>query len=272
MPILTLLVSTVFLGCSPQPLPSKLAATSLEAKPAASAPTSVAVAAASDLKFAFDEVVTEFTRQNSRIEVKVTYGSSGNFFTQLSNQAPFDLFLSADIDYPRKLIEDEKALRETEFQYAIGHLVIWVPNDSILNLEPGVPALADPAVRKIAIANPKHAPYGRAAEAALKHFGIYEQVSDRLVLGENVAQTAQFVESRAADVGIIALSLALAPAMREKGRYQEIPLEAYPTLEQGGVILSWVKDRDATDALRSFVMSGAGRAILKRYGFLLSGE
>src|SRR5262249_39922487 len=158
--------------------------------------------------------------------------------------APFDLYLSADIDYPRKLMESRLALQESEFVYAVGHLVVWVPNGSKLDLDRlGIRAVADPSVKKLAIANPKHAPYRRAAEAALKKFGIYDDVKDRLVLGENIAQTAQFVESGSADVGIIALSLALAPAMRDKGRYWTVPLDAYPRLEQGGVILSWAKDR-----------------------------
>jgi molybdate transport system substrate-binding protein len=136
----------------------------------------------------------------------------------------------------------------------------------------GVRALLDPGVRKIAIANPKHAPYGRAAEAALKKLEVYDQVKDRLVLGENVAQAAQFVETGAADAGVIALSLALAPTLREKGKYWEVPLDAYPRLEQGGVILSWARDRQAADALRAFVLGPEGKAVLRRYGFFLPGE
>ena len=207
------------------------------------------------------------------IDVEPTYGSSGNFFAQLSNKAPFDIFLAADIDYPRKLIEQGQAVKESEFMYAIGHLVVWVRNESPLDVTGlGVQALVDPGVRKIAIANPKHAPYGRAAEAALKHLEVYGQVQDRLVLGENIAQAALFVESGAADVGIIALSLAMAPAMKEKGRYWSVPLDAYPRLEQGGAILNWARDRDATNAFRSFMTSEKGRNTLRRYGFQLPGE
>jgi molybdate transport system substrate-binding protein len=228
----------------------------------------ITVAAASDLKFAFDDLVAVFQKQHSDIHVKVTYGSSGNFFAQLSQQAPFDLYLSADIDYPRKLIAQELAIRETEFTYAFGHIVVWVPNDSSLKVEErGIETLLDPAVRWIAIANPKHAPYGRAAEAALKSLGVYDPIADRLVLGENVAQTAQFVETGAADIGIIALSLAMSPALRDKGRYWQVPTDAHPPLEQGGVILSWVKDREAADKLREFMISDAGLAVLAKYGF-----
>jgi molybdate transport system substrate-binding protein len=229
----------------------------------------VRVAAAADLKFAFDDLVGEFRKKNPSIKVTVTYGSSGNFYSQLSNEAPFDLFLSADIDYPRKLIESGMAKKESEFHYALGHIVVWVPNDSRLDLDKlGMKAVADSSVKKLAIANPKFAPYGRAAEAALKNLGIYDQVKDRLVLGENIAQAAQFVESGAADAGIIALSLALAPAMREKGRYWMIPPEDYPRLEQGGVIMNRAKDVEAAQELRAFVIGKEGRAILEKYGFM----
>jgi molybdate transport system substrate-binding protein len=233
----------------------------------------VRVAAAADLKFALDEVAGAFERQSPGIKVTPTYGSSGNFFAQLSNEAPFDLFLSADIDYPRKLVEQGKAARGSEFVYAVGHLVVWVPTGSKADVAKlGLRALLDPSVKKVAIANPQHAPYGRAAEAALKKLGVYDHVKDRLVLGDNVAQAAQFVESGAADAGVIALSLARAPTMRDRGRYAEVPLDAYPRLEQGGIILRWAKDREAAQALRDFLTGPEGRAVLDRYGFLLPGE
>src|SRR5262249_31114947 len=126
--------------------------------------------------------------------------------------------------------------------------------------------------KKLAIANPKHAPYGRAAEAALKSSGVYADVKDRLVLGENIAQAAQYAETGAADAGLIALSLALAPAMQARGRYWMVPLDAYPRLEQGGVILNWAKDKEATQALKAFITSNEGRGSLKRYGFFLPRE
>jgi molybdate transport system substrate-binding protein len=236
-------------------------------------PREVRVAAAADLKFAFDELAAAFQARNPGIVVKPTYGASGNLFTQLSNGAPFDLFLSADIDYPRKLIEQGKAAKESEFLYAVGHLVVWVPNGSPLDLDKlGLRAVADPGVRKVAIANPRHAPYGRAAEAALKHAGVFGEVKDRLVLGENIAQTAQFVESGAADVGLIALSLALAPPMLDQGRYWEVPADAFPPLEQGGVVLSGAADAAAAQALREYLTGADGRVILRKYGFRLPGE
>jgi molybdate transport system substrate-binding protein len=233
----------------------------------------VSVAAAADLKFAFDEVASEFQTKHPGIKVTPTYGSSGNFYAQLSNKAPFDLYLSADVDYPRKLIDSGLALQPSEFVYAIGQIVVWVPNDSRLDFARlGLKALADPSVKKLAIANPRHAPYGRAAEAALKKLGVYDTVKDRLVLGENIAQTAQFVESGAADAGIIAQSLALTATLRDKGRYWTVPLDAYPRLEQGGVILTWARDREAAQALTAFMAGTEGRRILKRYGFLVPGE
>ena len=233
----------------------------------------VTVAAAADLKFAFEEIAAEFQKRHSSIKIQASYGSSGNFFAQISNKAPFDMFLSADMDYPRKLVDQGLAAKETEFLYGVGRIVVWVPNQSSLDLNKlGIGALLDPSVKKIAIANPKHAPYGRAAEAALKKLGVYDKVKDRLVLGENIAQTAQFVQSGSADIGIVALSLAMAPAMKDTGRYWEIPVDAYPRMDQGGVILSSSKDKDAAQELRGFITSAEGKAILKKYGFSSPGE
>ncbi len=233
----------------------------------------VRVAAAADLKFALDEIGEAFHRRHPDIALQVSYGSSGNFFAQLSNRAPFDIFFSADADYPRKLIEQGLAARDTAFSYALGRLVVWAPRASRLALERlGMQALVDPAVRKIAIANPKHAPYGRAAEAAMKTFGVYEKVREQLVYGENIAQTAQFIQTGAADIGIIALALALAPPLKEEGQYWEVPLDAYPRIEQGGVILSWATDVAAARDLRAFVLGTEGQAVLHRYGFFLPGE
>ena len=164
----------------------------------------VNVAAASDLKFALDELVEAFGRTAPGIAVTVTYGSSGTFFSQISNGAPFDMFLSADVDYPKRLAEAGLAAKDSVFPYAVGRIVLWVPATSRLPVERGLQVLASPDLRKIAIANPRHAPYGRAAEAALRTFGVYDAVKDRLVLGENIAQTAQFVQSGNADAGIIA--------------------------------------------------------------------
>ncbi len=212
----------------------------------------ISIAAAADLNFALDDLAAHYPG-----ELRISYGSSGNFFTAISNGAPFDVFLSADVDYARRLARRPGDV----FPYAAGRLVVWVPAAS--PLDPAA-ALASPAVHHLAIANPVHAPYGRAAEAALRHMGLWDAVQPKLVLGENIVQTFQFAETGAADAGMVALSLAVAPAARGKGRYWQVPPDAYPPIEQGGVI---VRDSAAARAFRDFLLSGSGRRILKQYGF-----
>jgi molybdate transport system substrate-binding protein len=231
------------------------------------------IAAAADLKFALVDLVTAFEEHHPDATITVTPGSSGNFFAQLSNEAPFDLFLSADIEYPHKLVEQGQGVRGTEFKYGVGYIVFWAPKDSALDVEgKGLEIVRDDAVQRIAVANPKHAPYGRAAVAALKSAALYETVESRLVYGENIAQTAQMVESGAADVGIIALSLAVSPALRDKGKYWRIPGNSHPPIVQGGVVLRWAQDAALANEFRAFLMSAAGAAILRQYGFDPAGE
>ena len=224
------------------------------------------VAAAADLNFALPEIVRQFHAVAPAVDVQIAYGSSGNFYAQIGNGAPFDVFLSADVAYPRQLAAAGRGAGNSVFAYAVGRLVVWVPATSAL--DPAT-ALRDPSVKHIAIANPAHAPYGRAAQAALRTLGLYQAVEPKLVLGENIAQTLQFVESGAADAGIVAMSLAVAPAARARGRYWEIPLDAYPRMEQGGIVL---KDSPAARDFRAFLLSAAGRRILKQYGFFVPGE
>jgi molybdate transport system substrate-binding protein len=247
----------------------------------AAAPTSadpprtvtVAVAAAADLRFALDEVLAELRLAQPAVEAEVSYGASGNLYAQLANGAPFDLFLSADTEYPRRLVEQGLALDDGVFSYAVGRIVVWVPRGTALDWEAhGMAALTDPSVRRIAIANPSHAPYGRAAEAALRSLGVYEALQPKLVLGENVAQAAQFVESGAADAGIIGLAAALSPRMRAAGRYWVVPPSAYPRIEQAGVILKRTREVGAARALRDFLLGPRGRALLQQHGFGLPGE
>lgn len=229
--------------------------------------TTLTVAAAADLKFALDDLVAEFQAKNPTIKVNVTYGSSGNFFAQLQNGAPFDLFFSADIGYPQKLAVAGLGADEI-FLYAAGRIVVWVPKDSPLDVgKLGIKALLDPSILRIAVANPKQAPYGRAAVAAMKTLHVYDQVAGRLVYGENIAQTEQFVQSGAADIGILALSLALAPQMRDAGRFWQIPLDAYPRMQQAGLILKSTKNLETSRLFRDFVLGDHGREVLKRYGF-----
>jgi molybdate transport system substrate-binding protein len=235
-------------------------------------PRTVTVAAAADLRFAIEDIVREFAEVRSDVSVKMTYGSSGNFFSQLSNGAPFDMFFSADVDYTRKLQAEGLGLPDSEFVYAIGRIVPWAPRSSPIDVSRGLDVLRDPSVRRIAIANPRHAPYGRAAEAAMKSLKVYDEVQPKLVFGENVAQTAQFVQTGAADVGIIALSLAMAPTLASAGQFWEIPPETYPRMEQGGLIMKSAQDAGAARAFREFVLGARGRAVLKRYGFRFPGE
>ncbi len=231
------------------------------------------VAAASDMKFALEDCLAAFRKGSPGVEAKVSYGSSGNFCAQISNGAPFDIFLSADKKYAESLIAGGHAVADSLFSYAIGRLVIWVPNRSAIDVTKlGIASLKDPASSKVAIANPEHAPYGQAAVAAMKSLGVYDDVKARLVLGDNIAQTAQFVESGAADIGIIALSLAVAPVMADKGRYWAVPMSAFPQMEQAGVILSQAANPTAARKLAGFLKSQEGRDILKRFGFMMPGE
>ena len=236
-------------------------------------PRTLAIAAAADLQFALVEMKAAYAKAHPEVELAVTYGSSGNFYTQLVNKAPFDLFLSADLSYPKKLVEAGLADGSTAFQYSRGYLVLWVLKDSPIPLEQlGMKALLHPAARRIAIANPRHAPYGRAAEAALAKLGLLEAVTPRLVFGENIGQTAQFVQTGAADIGILALSLAKAPLMAATGRMWEVPRDAHPPLDQGGVILNHARNRADALSFRAFMGSPAGVEILSRYGFVVAGH
>ena len=229
----------------------------------------VRVAAAADLNAALGDLITKFGASHD-VDVTVSYGSSGTFYAQLLNQAPFDLFLSADLTYPNQLAAKGLTLPQSEFTYAVGRLVLWTPASSTLDIErDGLQALRAASIAHLSIANPEHAPYGRAAVAAMKAAGIYDQLQPKLVFGENVAQAMQFVQSGAADAGIVALSLALAPNLKGKGRQFEIPVGTYPRMDQGGTILKGAADPDAARALRGFLLSADGQAILKRYGFFL---
>jgi molybdate transport system substrate-binding protein len=228
----------------------------------------VTIAAASDLSFAFKELGAEYEKQPGN-HVKLSLGSSGNFFSQIQNGAPFDLYFSADIGYPKKLEEASLVVPGSLYPYAVGRIVLWIGNGSHLDLSKGLEILRDPTIKKIAIANPKHAPYGRAAVAAMEYFKVYEQVKDKLILGENISQAAQFIESGACDAGIIALSLALAPVMKSAGQYWEIPATAHSPLEQGAVILKQSKNPEAARQLLEFIKSPHAQEIMKRYGFTL---
>jgi molybdate transport system substrate-binding protein len=224
------------------------------------------VAAASDLQSALPEIASHFEKDTGR-RVALTFGSSGNFFTQAQNGAPFDVFLSADIDYPRRLEAAGQAEPGTLYEYATGHIVLWTRSDSGIDLRQGLSVLTDGRVRRVAIANPEHAPYGQAAVAALRHEGLYERIRDKVVMGENISQTAQFAQSGAADVGVLALSLALSPALKNSGTYVKIPESWYPPIEQAAVVLASSKQKVLARQFVDYLKKPEIVRILESYGF-----
>ena len=230
------------------------------------------IAAASDLKFALDEIIVEF-RKSTGHSVRVAYGSSGNFFRQIAQDAPFELFLSADEEFVFRLADQGLTLDRGAL-YATGRIVLFTPKGSPVQADAGLAglrqALADGRLVKLAIANPEHAPYGRAAREALKSAGLWSAIEPKLVLGENVSQAAQFAVSGSTQAGIFALSLALAPNFRDAGTYVPIPESLHRPLRQRMVLTR--KAGATARAFYAFSQGPAGRAIFKRYGFLLPGE
>ena len=229
----------------------------------------VAIAAASDLRFALDEIVAALGRERPDLHVTVTYGSSGTLYAQLVNHAPHDMFLSADKEYSRRLAEQGLTLPGTEFLYGVGRLALWVPGS--IPGELGIALLTSPSVSRIAIANPEHAPYGVAAVETLRAAKVYDAVRDKLVFGDNVAQALQFARSGAAQAAIVARALVLAPGLGTEGRVWDIPPEWHSRMEQQGVILRSAADPGAAQEVRAFLMSAEGRAILLKYGFAAAG-
>ena len=224
------------------------------------------VAAASDLQTVMPAITERFQQSTGR-QATVSYGSSGNFFTQIQNGAPFDAFLSADIDYPRRLEEAGFADPGSVVTYGFGRVVVWCRRDGPVDVQRGLEVLADARVRRIAIANPEHAPYGRAAVAALRHEGLYDRVQSKLVFGENVSQAAQFVHSGNADAGIVALSLALSPALSTVGRYYEIPQSFHPPIEQGAVVVKSSSNKAAAREFLQFLRTPDSVRLLQLFGF-----
>jgi molybdate transport system substrate-binding protein len=227
------------------------------------------VAAASDLEFALPDIANAFKRDTGH-EVKLSFGSSGNFARQIAGGAPFELFLSADENYVAFL--QKRGLTEGGgVLYAVGHIALFVPAGAGIKADPTLndltQAASDGRLKKLAIANPEHAPYGRAAKEALEKAGIWDQVKGRLVLGENVSQAAQFASSGSAQAGIIPLSLAMAPAMGGRGAFAEIPERFHSPLRQYMVLM-----KRASKSAREFyryLQQAPARAVLEAYGFTL---
>jgi molybdate transport system substrate-binding protein len=234
--------------------------------PAAQAADGILIAAAADLQYALPQLVQQFEKQTGQ-KVTVSFGSSGNFASQIENGAPFDLFFSADLAYPKHL--DTAGLIEpgSIYHYADGKIVLWALKSANIDVTHGFEVLLDSRIHKIAIANPEHAPYGRAAVAALKHEDIYSRVQDKIVLAENISQAAQFVDSGAAEVGIVALSLAAAPAVRDRGNYFAIPESDYPAIEQGCAILKSSQHKKAAQQFLEFIKTPTAAAVFEEFGF-----
>lgn len=224
------------------------------------------IAAASDLQTVFPHLVSGFERTTG-MTVTVAFGSSGNFFAQIQNGAPYDLYFSADIDYPRRLGASGHADAKTLYEYATGRIVLWTRKDSGIDVTPGLSVLRTARVRRIAIANPTVAPYGRAAVAALRSGQLYDAVRAKLVQGDNIAQTAQLADSGNADVAILAHSLATGPALSASGTFVEIPASAHPPIAQGAIIISASKNRPAAERFLAYVKGAEAQATLRKYGF-----
>ena len=234
----------------------------------AQTPRRLTIAAASDLQTVLPDIVRDFERAASA-RVSVSYGSSGTLFAQIRNGAPFDVFLSADVDYPKQLAAAGVADGSTLNIYATGHLVLWTRRETTLDLSRGLASLTDARVRHVAIANPKFAPYGRAAVAALRGARLYDAVQPKLVTGDSLAQAAQLVESGNADVGVLSRSLVLGPALKAEGTYVDIPPSLHPPIDQAAIVVKAAREAALARAFITFLGRGEAGRHLQRFGFAL---
>jgi molybdate transport system substrate-binding protein len=229
------------------------------------------VAAASDLQTVMPEIASRFEKATGQ-PVRTSFGSSGNFFNQIQNGAPFDVFLSADIEYPRRLVASGHAEKDTLLAYARGRIVLWTRTDSGIDVRPGLAVVSGERVRRIAVANPEVAPYGRAAVAALRHEQLYERVRPKLIIGENISQATQFAQSGSTDVGIVALSLARSAALKNAGTYFEIPESFHPPIEQAAVVLAGSRQKELAHRFVSFLKTPEIVQLLETDGFSVPGR
>ncbi len=225
---------------------------------------SINIAAAADLKFALDEIISGFNREHTGDQIQATYGSSGRFHTQIRQGAPYDMFFSADIAYPRELAKSGLAASEVK-PYGLGRIVLWSSSMNAARMT--LASLNDPMIKRIAIANPKHAPYGKRAEEALRAAALWEKLQPKMVFGENISQTAQYVQSGNAQIGIIALSLALGPELAKTGGYFLIPENLHAPLEQGYIITRRGADKPLVKKFAQYIESKKARSVMARYGF-----
>lgn len=228
----------------------------------------ITVAAAANVQFTLEELKAEFTKETG-IDVRAVIGSSGKLTTQIENGAPFDVFMSADMDYPKRIYADGMAVEEPR-SYAYGALVLWTIKE--IDLSKGVAGLSDPSFKKIAIASPKMAPYGRQSVNAMKFNHLYPAITSKLVYGESIAQTNQFIATGAADIGFTAKSVVLAPNMRNKGKWMDVDPQSYEPIAQGVIVLKYAQDKHAKEAraFLDFLFSPPAQEIFKKYGYHLS--
>lgn len=231
-----------------------------------------AIAAASDLKFALEDIATRF-RNDTQRDVRLSFGSSGNYFRQIAERAPFQMFLSADEGFVFRLHEAGKT-EDRGVLYAVGRLVLFAPTGSPLKVDTKAAglkaALTANQISRFAIANPEHAPYGRAAEEALRTLGMWDALQGKMVLGENVSQAAQFATSGSSQGGIFAYSLALTPSVSKLGQYVLLPEEMHKPLRQQMVLVKGAGE--TARAFYAYLQQPAGRKILTQYGFVLPAE
>lgn len=235
----------------------------------AQAAGSITIAAAADLKFAMDEIVQLFRAGRPQDRIELIYGSSGKFHTQIQQGAPFDLYFSADIAYPRELEKAGHAAGPTR-PYAVGRIVLWSNSRDASRMT--LTDLLDPSIKRIAIANPRHAPYGKRAEEALRAAGVWERIEPKLVMGENIAQTAQFVQTGNAQVGIIALALALNPTLAQAGGHALVDDRLHAPLDQGFIVTRRAAGNALATTFADFMGGPQARAVMTRYGFVLPAE
>ena len=229
----------------------------------------IKIAAAADLRFAMDEIVATFAKVNPADQVEVSYGSSGMFLAQIQQGAPFDLFFSADIAFPRELAAKGFAGSAVK-PYAMGRIVLWSVDRDATKMT--LASLADPKIVRIAIANPLHAPYGRRAEEALRAADLWEKLQPKLVFAENISQAAQYVQSGNAQVGIIALALAASPQLASQGGYWLVPDKLHAPLEQGFVITKRAEKSALAKRFAEFVSGKEARLVMSRFGFAAPAE
>lgn len=223
------------------------------------------VAVAANVQPAFEEIQAVFEKKTGTV-IKPVIGSSGKFVAQIENGAPFDVFLSADTQYPEALAQKGLTLGEPKV-YAHGTLIIWTLSG--INLSQGLAALSAHSVQKIAVASPETAPYGRQAINALKNSGLYDQIKDKLVYGESIAQVNQFITSQAADVGLTAKSVIFAPNQKEKGIWVEVDKASYEPIAQAAVILKHAETHasETAQTFFDFLFSETAQEIFKKYGY-----